>query len=180
MAEEKKEKWMNFLALTTVIFAVCATLSTSKGGGYGSKALLNQSKESDSWSAYQAKSIKQSLTENQKENIELQQSIVAKSALTKADEAKYQELIDKYSQKIKRYKIEKDSISAEAISWKKKQSENQEHGAQFGLAVIFLQIAIVLSALAGIMKKKLVWYLSIGIGLIGIFYFADGFFLFHW
>ena len=28
MAEEKKEKWLNYLALTTVIFAVCATLST--------------------------------------------------------------------------------------------------------------------------------------------------------
>jgi hypothetical protein len=28
MAEEKKEKWLNYLALTTVILAVCATLST--------------------------------------------------------------------------------------------------------------------------------------------------------
>lgn len=28
MAEEKKETWLNYLALTTVIFAVCATLST--------------------------------------------------------------------------------------------------------------------------------------------------------
>ncbi len=28
MAEEKKEGWLNYLALTTVILAVCATLST--------------------------------------------------------------------------------------------------------------------------------------------------------
>ena len=34
MAEEKKEPWLNYLALTTVIFAVCATLSTFKGGGF--------------------------------------------------------------------------------------------------------------------------------------------------
>jgi hypothetical protein len=33
MAEEKKETWLNYLALTTVILAVCATLSTFKGGG---------------------------------------------------------------------------------------------------------------------------------------------------
>ena len=30
MAEEKKEQWLNYLALTTVIFAVCATLATLK------------------------------------------------------------------------------------------------------------------------------------------------------
>ncbi len=34
MAEEKKEKWLNYLALATVILAVCATLSTFKGGGF--------------------------------------------------------------------------------------------------------------------------------------------------
>ena len=34
MAEEKKEPWLNYLALTTVIFAVCATRSTFKEGGF--------------------------------------------------------------------------------------------------------------------------------------------------
>jgi len=43
MAEEKKEPWLNYLALTTVIFAVCATLSTFKGGGFSTRSVLNQS-----------------------------------------------------------------------------------------------------------------------------------------
>jgi hypothetical protein len=34
MTEDKKEAWVNLLALTTIIFAVCATLSTFKGGGF--------------------------------------------------------------------------------------------------------------------------------------------------
>jgi len=34
MAEEPKEKWLNYIALTTVILAVCATLSTFKGACY--------------------------------------------------------------------------------------------------------------------------------------------------
>ena len=34
MADEKKEPWLNYLALTTVVLAVCATLSTLKGGGF--------------------------------------------------------------------------------------------------------------------------------------------------
>jgi len=49
MAEEKKEPWLNYLAMTTVLFAVCATLSTLKGGGYGSKAIMSQSQASDEW-----------------------------------------------------------------------------------------------------------------------------------
>jgi hypothetical protein len=58
MAEEKKEPWLNYLALTTVVFAVCATLSTFKGGGFSTRSVLNQSYAADQWAYYQAKSIK--------------------------------------------------------------------------------------------------------------------------
>ncbi len=43
MAEEKKEPWLNYLALTTVILAVCATLSTFKAGGFSTRSVLSQS-----------------------------------------------------------------------------------------------------------------------------------------
>ena len=71
MAEEKKEPWLNLLALTTIIFAVCATLSTLKGGGYGSKAMISQSQASDQWAFYQAKSIKGYVYDLQKEQFEM-------------------------------------------------------------------------------------------------------------
>ena len=38
MADDKKEPWLNLVALTTVIFAVCATLSTFKGGGFSTRS----------------------------------------------------------------------------------------------------------------------------------------------
>lgn len=88
MTEDKKEKWMNYLAMTTVIFAVCATLSTFKGGGYGSKALLNQTNASDQWAFYQSKSIKSALTKNQKDNIELQREILVNGSHSKEDLSK--------------------------------------------------------------------------------------------
>lgn len=34
MTEEDQERWLNRLALTTVVFAVAATLATFKGGGH--------------------------------------------------------------------------------------------------------------------------------------------------
>jgi len=58
MAEEKKEPWLNYLALTTVILAVCATLATFKGGGYSTRSVMSQTRASDQWAFYQAKSIK--------------------------------------------------------------------------------------------------------------------------
>lgn len=58
MAEEKKERWLNYLALTTVIFAVCATLSTFKGGGFSTRSVLAQSQASDQW-AWSASFISQ-------------------------------------------------------------------------------------------------------------------------
>ena len=178
MAEEKKERWMNYLAMTTVIFAVCATLSTFKGGGYGSKALLNQTNASDQWAFYQSKSIKSALTSNQKDNLELQKELLFIETHAKEDLSKYDAKIVKYEQEIKRYEEEKAAIKAKAEAFEKDRNDCQEHGGQFGLAVIFLQVTILLSSIAGLLKKKPVWYLSLGIGVIGIVFFIDGFLLF--
>lgn len=72
MAEEKKEPWLNYLALTTVVLAVCATLSTFKGGAYSTRSVLAQSQASDYWAYYQAKSIKGYLYEMQMEKLQLE------------------------------------------------------------------------------------------------------------
>ncbi len=178
MAEEKKEKWMNYLAMTTVIFAVAATLSTFKGGGYGSRALLNQTNASDQWAFYQAKGIKSSLTSNQKDNLELQKELLTLASHSKEDLTKYDERITHYKEEIKRYEEEKATIKAKAEAFEKDRNDCQEHSKQFGLAVIFLQVTILLSSIAGLLKKKPVWYLSLGIGLVGLIFFANGFFLF--
>ena len=178
MAEEAKEKWMNYLALSTVIFAVCATLSTFKGGGYGSRALLNQTNAANEWSHYQSKSIKGYIFENQKDNLELQKEIVAKSPNAKEEIARYEAKISDYEKKLKQYDADKAEISAKAKAFEKDRDDCQKHGGKFGIAVIFLQVTILLSSIAGLMKKKPVWYLSLAIGVIGILYFVDGFYLF--
>lgn len=178
MADDKKEKWMNYLAMTTVIFAVGATLSTFKGGGYGSRALLNQTNASDQWAFYQAKGIKSTLTSNQKDNLELQKELLTVASHAKEDLSKYDERIAHYEAEVKRYEEEKAAIKAKAEAFEKGRNDCQEHSKQFGLAVIFLQVTILLSSIAGLLKKKPVWYLSLGIGLVGLIFFADGFFLF--
>jgi len=46
------------------------------------------------------------------------------------------------------------------------------------MAVIYLQIAILLSSIAGLLKKKVVWLTGTIAGLVGVIYFADGFLVF--
>jgi hypothetical protein len=177
MSEEPKEKWLNYLALTTVILAVCATLSTFKGAGYSTRAVLSQSQATNQWAYYQAKGIKGYLYEIQKEALELEfKKDKIRGAKTLQEE--YEKKIDLYAQKIKKYEGEKAEISKEAKRLETVRDDAQKHSGIFGLAVIFLQIAILLSSIAALMKKKVVWVIGVGAGAVGVVYFVNGFLLF--
>jgi hypothetical protein len=177
MTEEPKEKWLNYLALTTVILAVCATLSTFKGAGYSTRAVLSQSQATNQWAYYQAKSIKGYLYETQKESLELD---LKKDQIrgVKTFREEYENKIGYYEQKIKKYDEEKAVISKEAKRLETLRDDAQRHAGIFGIAVIFLQIAILLSSIAALLKKKPLWYIGMIVGLGGVLYFANGFWLF--
>jgi hypothetical protein len=176
MAEEKKEKWLNYLALTTVIFAVCATLSTFKGGGQSTKSVLSQSQASNQWAYYQAKSIKGYLYELQQEKLELDLKTFD-PRIKKLLGDDYQKKIEGYAKKIKKYNEEKTVIEQEARAQEKIRDDAQVHSKAFGLAVIFLQISILLSSIAALLKKKAVWVTGLATGIVGLVYFANGFLL---
>jgi hypothetical protein len=177
MTEEKKEKWLNYLALTTVIFAVCATLSTFKGGGYSTRSVLAQTQASDQWAFYQAKSIKGYIYETQREKLELElRSAGAKMPKPLIQE--YEQRVEAYAKKIKKYEEEKKQIESDARKFEAVKEDAQKHAQIFGMAVIFLQIAILLSSIAALLKKKIVWVLGLAVGMVGLVYFADGFLLF--
>ncbi len=177
MGEEKKEPWLNYLALTTVILAVCATLSTFKGGGYSTRSVMSQTQASDQWSYYQAKSIKGYLYEMQRDKLELELKAGA-GRLTAAATESYVAKIDDYAQKIRKYEAEKSDILRTAKNYETIRNDAQKHSQIFGIAVIYLQIAILLSSIAALIKKKPLWLLGIAVGSVGIIYFANGFFLF--
>jgi Domain of unknown function (DUF4337) len=171
--ESKKEFWLNYLALTTVIFAVCATLATFKGGGYSTQAVMNQSKASDNWAYFQAKTIKEDLHKMQSEKLEL--DISSKDQKT-AD--LYTDKIKEYKLKIEKYEKEKAETKIIAEKFERDRDIAQIHSKDFGMAVIFLQVSILLSTISGLLKKKYIWYFGLGNGLVGLIFFANGFLLF--
>lgn len=177
MADDKKEPWLNYLALTTVILAVCATLSTFKGGGYSTRSVMSQTQASDQWAYFQSKSIKSYIYEMQKDKLELEVKIGG-TRLPAAAVAAYDKRIADYGQKIAKYDAEKSQIQAEAKKFENIRNDAQRHSQIFGIAVIYLQIAILLSSIAALIKKKPLWLLGVAVGLIGAVYFANGFLLF--
>ena len=177
MAEEKKEPWLNWLALTTIILAVCATMATFKGGGFSTRSVLSQTQASDQWAYYQSKSIKGYLYEMQKDQLEMQVKTLG-ATLSPALSGEYQRKIDGYAAKIAKYEAEKTKIQADAKKLEAVRDDAQQHSKAFGMAVIFLQIAILLSSIAALLKKKYIWVLGVLIGACGVVEFVNGFLLF--
>ncbi|HTQ98872.1 MAG TPA: DUF4337 domain-containing protein [Candidatus Acidoferrum sp.] len=177
MSEEPKAPWLNHVALTTVILAVCATLSTFKGGGYSTRSVISQEQASDEWNYYQAKSIRESLHTLQKENLEIQASL-PESVNSPETMKKLQEAIVTAGKNIDKYEQQKKEIEAKAREYEAVRDDAQRNGRPFGIAVIFLQIGILLCSISALFKRKPLWYLAMAVGAVGLVYFADGFFLF--
>ena len=175
MSDEKKEPWLNYLAITTVILAVFATLSTYNGGKYSTRSVIDQNQASDQWSYYQAKSIKGYLYEVQADRLELDLKVMPADLAAKAQD-EFKKKIDSYRSKILRYEDEKKEIQAKAKFVESDRDDCKIHSKFFGYAIIFLQIAILLCAVSGFTKKKYLWYASILLGIVGIYCFAQGFY----
>jgi hypothetical protein len=173
MVEEKKERWLNYLALTTVILAVCATLSSFRGSSYSTRAVMSQTQAASQWSYFQSKSIKGYLYELSK--AELEAEIEANASLwPERSLTIYRKLAAEYAQEIERYAGEKVLIQEQARLLELRRDHAQAHSKTFGLAVIFLQIAILMSSVSALLRRKQMWLLSLLLGSAGIVYFVLG------
>ncbi len=168
-----KERWTQWVALTTTILAVCAAISSLKGGGYSTKVQLATTRENDKWAQYQSKSIKQNLFAVEQDLLQVQ-ALDAKAPEAKAAIAAR---LAKLQAEIERYDKEKGDIKTAAEGIQKEQAEYQRHGGNFGLAVMLLQIAIMLSSVGALIKKPSMWAVGLVFGLAGLTYMANGFFV---
>ena len=175
MSDEKKEPWLNYLAITTVILAVFATLATYNGGKYSTRSVVDQNQASDQWSYYQAKSIKGYLYEVQADKLELDLKVMPEDLAARAQDD-FGKKIDSYRSKIQKYEDEKKEIQEKARFLETDRDDCKIHSKFFGYAIIFLQIAILLCAIAGFTRQKYLWYASIFLGVIGIYCFVQGFY----
>ncbi len=171
--EEKKQKWISYLALTTVLLAVGATLSSFKLEHFSVDSILKQAQASDQWAFYQSKSLKGYLYELQKEKIELELKSVEKNSPDLVGE--YSQKIEFYGNQVKKYEKEKKDIMKDAKHLEHERDEAQERREIFGITIIFFQMGILFCSIAALMRKKYIWMIGSIVGAIGLAYFANGF-----
>ena len=178
MAEEKKETWITWLALTTAFLAVFAAVTTMYMGKYSNRSILIQGQETDQWAFYQAKSIKGHTYEMQRQKLELE-FLSQQARMPVSVSEKYKNTMTAYEANIKRYDSEKAEIKSGAEKLAGQKALFQNMSANLSYSLIFLQIAIVMSSVAVITKKKPLWYLGLATVIGWIFYFSNAFLLFY-
>ncbi len=169
-----KEKWIQGVALTTTILAVCAAIASLKAASYSTKVQLSTTQEANKWSHYQAKTIREHLYKMQADTFML-------NGLTGAKDPRAQKFLDdrlkNYQDEARRYGYEKKELMDEARTIQKEQEAYKKHNASFALAVMVLQIAIMISSVGALIKRPAMWLAGLAFGAVGLFLMLNGFFL---
>jgi hypothetical protein len=154
--KEKRESWTKYVSLMVVILAVATGVGSLKAGGFSTKVVLLQSRASDEWAYYQAKSIKQRVAE-----MEARLSTGAQAAAAEAD--------------VTRYK--KDQIDSEtrAKDLEAQRDGFARHGPDMGFGIALLQIAIALASVCLLTKRRWLWAASGVLGALGVAYLIHGY-----
>lgn len=158
-AEERREKWSLYVALSTALMAVFAAVSGLVAGHHANEALIEQIKAANYWSYYQSKSIKSEIaaaTGKIISRIPGQQSDTGDIA------------------KIVQYEKEKEELKTAAEEREKQSAEHLEKHNILARGVTLFQIAIAMSAIAIITRKKLLWTISIVLAAGGCFFLLQG------
>ena len=176
--DNKQDGWMAWVALTTAVMAVLAAITTLYMGKYSSRAILMQGQETNQWGYYQAKSIKSYLYEIQTEFMEMER-LEGESKATKVNSRQFEKVLTRYKDAVKRYDKEKAEIKAKGDELAKQKVVAQDRGGNYGYALIFLQIGLMLSSIAALTKRKVLWYFGMLTALGWVFFFLDAMFLFY-
>jgi len=171
MAEAQKDTWIQWVALTTTVLAVCAAISSLKASSYSTRVQISTTKEANQWAYYQSKSIKENTYQSMRD-------ILAGLRLLEPKNGKAQKFltdkIKKYDDEIARYDKEKDGIKKDAENIVKEQEVFKQKNGQFALAVMLLQIAIMCSAVGALIRKKILWFVGLAMGIWGLVYMVLG------
>ncbi len=180
LEEERKEierergpSWTLTLSLSTAIIAVFAAIASLQSGALANaailaknEAVLSQARASDQWAYYQAKGIKQTIYASQAEAVADSNPAGAKALRAEAEHFKQEQgEVEKHAKELED-RVQEAGKSAD---------EHLERHHQFAISVTIFQVAIALAAIAALTKRKVLWYVSLAVGVAGLGFFLRGF-----
>lgn len=149
MLEKGESKLTLYIAVCTALMAVFAALAGLMAGDHSNEAVINQIKASDQWAFYQAKSIKTAIHQLQPGEINSDSTLAAR-------------------------KKEEEEIKKTAEEFEGESKAHLKKHIWLARSVTFFQIAIAISAISILTKKKFLWFTGVTISLLGLALFIIG------
>ena len=150
---------------TITVIAALLAITTYVSNGISSSILTNTIKANDTWNFYQAKSIKQTIAENARDD-----------AIARKDTKKAQELtakIDRYESDPEKGEGKKE-LMTKAKGLEAQRDEAKKHSPWLTFAGSVLQLSIVLLSASILAVSMGMFYASIGVGIIGAILMSQG------
>jgi hypothetical protein len=168
--EEHKHKasetrFLMLAAVAAAVLAVFAALGSLLSGHAANQAILNQTKASDKWSYFQAKSTKGHLYEVSKEVV---------AALASGSSGKTDEALARFQKQSDKYDREKKIIQEEAEHLEQESRDEFHKHHQFALGIAAFQVGIVLASVSIMVRYRALLLLSVLAGLAGIVFLVLG------
>ncbi len=160
-AEEEKERWTLYVALSTACIAVFAAIAGLLAGHHANEAVIDRQKSGDQWNYYQAKGIKSEIA-------------AATDKILRALSAK--PVPEDSKAAVERYEKEKEEIKMNAEELDKSSEDHLAKHVTLSKAVTIFQIAIAISAIAILTRRKILWYAGIALTVAGVVFFIIGVF----
>jgi len=170
-AEEQRAPWLTWLSLSTAMLAVLAAIASLESGDHANEAIvlktdatLTQSAADDAWAFYQAKSVKEDMYR-----------ALAPLAPRPEVAAEWAKQANEESAQKAEKKAEAEKLATEV---KAADIESRQHLAlhhQFAKSVTIFQVAIALAAIAALARRRALWWVSLGVGVLGAVFLMLGF-----
>ena len=167
MTEPRQENWLKLAVLTAIVLATAAGFSAFKANAFTTRVQIFAAREARLWQDYQVESIK-------KDNFAINRDILLSLRLAEGKAAKSPKTtaarIKEYEEEMGRLNRERDQIKKEAQTLAAQEDALAQKAGELGLAVILFQVGIMSAATGVLTRKKILWLVSLALGVWGLIY----------
>jgi hypothetical protein len=172
---ERPRRWtLNaVVAISVAITATFTALCNVKKGNVVEAMARAQASGIDAWAYYQAKGTKLNISEAALDSLRIQRETMP--GLSNEGRAFIDRKLADYTEKIRRYDVEKEEIKRKAEGFHEHYEVLDARHDQFDMAEALASIAIALLGLTALTQKKWLFYLAWGFAALGIVLGLAGF-----
>ena len=153
------------VTLTMAILAVLVAAVSLVGHRTHTEEILLQNESTNRWAYYQAKNIR-------RHTYELFLDVLAVSNVRDVEGAA--RVHDRYAKEVARYEEEQKEIEAEARKLEAETKLARHQADRFDLGEVFLEIALVVTSITLLTRRRPFWYLGILFAAAGVAVAATG------